>query len=170
MELFDVTKYQLPKDVDIEWETTKEKFSIFLSEYKNLREKVGIPATPRIQKNIFDDNNYPCACAPSPSLERLLRNINPKEMIEMIESNLKERVVRIRELLYSKYVVLEKEYIQSNKKLCNISDYVLRFENQLAEISTWHFEIELTLKLQNRYTKAIFPKYLRLLTKKRILS
>lgn len=69
MELFDVTKYQLPKDVDIEWETTKEKFSIFLSEYKNLREKVGIPATPRIQKNIFDDNNYPCACAPSPSLE-----------------------------------------------------------------------------------------------------
>ncbi|EYT94540.1 hypothetical protein AK89_13010 [Enterococcus mundtii CRL35] len=88
----------------------------------------------------------------------------------MIESNLKERVVRIRELLYSKYVVLEKEYIQSNKKLCNISDYVLRFENQLAEISTWHFEIELTLKLQNRYTKAIFPKYLRLLTKKRILS
>lgn len=50
MELFDVAKYQLPKDVDIEWETTKEKFSIFLSEYKNLREKVGIPATPRIQE------------------------------------------------------------------------------------------------------------------------
>lgn len=32
MELFDVAKYQLPKDVDIEWETTKEKFSIFLSD------------------------------------------------------------------------------------------------------------------------------------------
>ncbi|OTP19927.1 hypothetical protein [Enterococcus mundtii] len=50
MELFDGAKYQLPRDVDIEWETTKEKFSIFLSEYKNLREKVGIPATPRIQE------------------------------------------------------------------------------------------------------------------------
>lgn len=135
MELFDAAKYQLPKDVDIEWETTKEKFSIFLSEYKNLREKVGIPATPRTQKNIFDDKRglttTPCACAPSPSLEETV-----KEMIEqLIESNLKERVVRIRELLYSKYVVLEKGYIQSNKKLCKVSDYVLRFAIQLAEIS-----------------------------------
>ncbi|WP_429960920.1 transcriptional regulator [Enterococcus sp. AZ012] len=50
MELFDVAKYQLPKDMDIEWETTKKRFSVFLSEYKNIREKVGIPATPRIQE------------------------------------------------------------------------------------------------------------------------
>ncbi len=50
MELFDVAKYQLPKDMDIEWEITKKRFSVFLSEYKNIREKVGIPATPRIQE------------------------------------------------------------------------------------------------------------------------
>lgn len=36
----------------------------------------------------------------------------------------------------------------------------------MAEVSNWHFEIELTLKLQNRYTKAIFSNYLRLLTQK----
>lgn len=49
MELFDVAKYQLPKDMDIEWEITKKRFSVFLSEYKNIREKVGIPATPRFR-------------------------------------------------------------------------------------------------------------------------
>ncbi|MDO7880451.1 MAG: hypothetical protein Q6A85_13465 [Enterococcus mundtii] len=63
----------------------------------------------------------------------------------------------------------EKKDMYKAKKgtLFHVSDYVLRFENQMAEVSNWHFEIELTLKSQNRYTKAIFPKYLRLLTQKR---
>ncbi|NBA63771.1 replication-relaxation family protein [Enterococcus mundtii] len=63
----------------------------------------------------------------------------------------------------------EKKDMSKAKKgtLFHVSDYVLRFENQMAEVSNWHFEIELTLKSQNRYTKAIFPKYLRLLTQKR---
>lgn len=63
----------------------------------------------------------------------------------------------------------EKKDMSKAKKgtLFHVSDYVLRFENQMAEVSNWHFEIELTLKSQNRYTKAIFPKYLRVLTKKR---
>lgn len=63
----------------------------------------------------------------------------------------------------------EKKDMSKAKKgtLFHVSDYVLRFENQRAEVSNWHFEIELTLKSQNRYTKAIFPKYLRLLTQKR---
>lgn len=54
MELFDVAKYQLPKDVDLEWVTTKEKFSIFLSEYKNLREKVGIDVSTSKSARVDD--------------------------------------------------------------------------------------------------------------------
>lgn len=63
----------------------------------------------------------------------------------------------------------EKKDMSKAKKgtLFHVSDYILRFENKLAEVSDWHFEIELTLKSQNRYTRAIFPKYLRVLTQKK---
>lgn len=63
----------------------------------------------------------------------------------------------------------EKKDMSKAKKgtLFHVSDYILRFENQMNKISNWHFEIELTLKSQNRYTKAIFPKYLRVLTQKK---
>lgn len=63
----------------------------------------------------------------------------------------------------------EKKDMSKAKKgtLFHVSDYILRFENRMNKISNWHFEIELTLKSQNRYTKAIFPKYLRVLTQKK---
>lgn len=48
MELFDVTKYQLPAESAVEWETTKERLGIFLSQYKSVREKLGISAAPKI--------------------------------------------------------------------------------------------------------------------------
>lgn len=48
----------------------------------------------------------------------------------------------------------------------HVADFVLRFENPEREISDWHFEIELTLKSQNRYLKAIFPKYIQFLRQK----
>ncbi|HFD0846069.1 transcriptional regulator [Enterococcus hirae] len=70
MELFDVTKYQLPSEDTVQWEKTKEKLGIFLSEYKSSREKMGIPTNPKIQqqysflhkenvsKELFDDPSY----------------------------------------------------------------------------------------------------------------
>lgn len=63
----------------------------------------------------------------------------------------------------------EKKDMSKAKKgtLFHVSDYILRFENQMNKVSNWHFEIELTLKSQNRYTRAIFPKYLRVLTQKK---
>lgn len=48
MELFDVTKYQLPAETAVEWEITKERLGIFLSQYKSVREKIGISASPKV--------------------------------------------------------------------------------------------------------------------------
>ncbi len=48
MELFDVTKYQLPEETAVEWEITKERLGIFLSQYKSVREKIGISASPKV--------------------------------------------------------------------------------------------------------------------------
>ena len=91
MELFDVAKYQLPKDVDIEWETTKEKFSIFLSEYKNLREKVGIPPTPRIQETysmIHRENVSPEELENELSKSRLIKEILVSEYKNIIKAEI----------------------------------------------------------------------------------
>lgn len=50
MELFDVTKYQLPSVDMVDWKNTKNKVGIFLIEYKSTREKIGISPYPRIQE------------------------------------------------------------------------------------------------------------------------
>lgn len=62
----------------------------------------------------------------------------------------------------------EKKDFSKLKKgtIFHVSDYMLRFENQYGERSDWYFEIELTLKSQNRYIRSIFPKYITLLQNK----
>lgn len=47
MALFDVSKYQIPDNDDIDMTTTKNNFEAFLRAYKNSREKVGQPRIPK---------------------------------------------------------------------------------------------------------------------------
>lgn len=47
MALFDVSKYQIPSNDDIDMTTTKNNFEAFLRAYKNSREKVGQPRIPK---------------------------------------------------------------------------------------------------------------------------
>lgn len=48
--LFDPTNYQLPNKNNVDWIMTKKNLSIFLSEYKNIREKLGLRATPKLKE------------------------------------------------------------------------------------------------------------------------
>lgn len=47
MALFDVRKYEVPSNDDIDMATTKSNFEAFLRAYKNSREKVGQPRIPK---------------------------------------------------------------------------------------------------------------------------
>lgn len=47
MALFDVSKYEVPSNEEIDMTTTKNNFEAFLRAYKNSREKVGQPRIPK---------------------------------------------------------------------------------------------------------------------------
>ena len=46
--LFDVSKYEMPKNDDIDMVMTRKNFEIFIRAYKNSREKVGQPLVPKV--------------------------------------------------------------------------------------------------------------------------
>lgn len=61
-----------------------------------------------------------------------------------------------------------KDLSQSKKgTLYHVADYIISFEAKNKTTIEWHFEIELTMKSKKRYLKAIFPKYLKLLSQKK---
>lgn len=51
MALFDVSKYEVPSDNDIDMALTKKNFEVFLRAYKNSREKVGQPRVPKVTQS-----------------------------------------------------------------------------------------------------------------------
>jgi len=55
--LFDPTNYQLPNKNNVDWTMTRKNLSIFLSEYKNIREKLGLRATPKLKETYSLLNN-----------------------------------------------------------------------------------------------------------------
>lgn len=57
-----------------------------------------------------------------------------------------------------------KDFDPSRKgKVYTVSDFLFCFEAKTKRKINWYFEIELTMKTKNRYTKSIFPKYIKLL-------
>ena len=46
--LFDVSKYETPRNDDIDMVMTRKNFEIFIRAYKNSREKVGQPLIPKV--------------------------------------------------------------------------------------------------------------------------
>lgn len=51
MVLFDVTKYEVPSNDDINMTATKKNFEIFIRTYKNSRERVGQPRIPKVTQS-----------------------------------------------------------------------------------------------------------------------
>lgn len=51
MALFDVSKYEVPSNDDLDMVATKRNFEIFIRAYKNSREKVGQPRIPKITQS-----------------------------------------------------------------------------------------------------------------------
>lgn len=48
MQLFDISKYELPSEPQIDWPQTKYNLGIFLSSYKTARERVGYAVLPKL--------------------------------------------------------------------------------------------------------------------------
>lgn len=51
MVLFDVSKYEVPKNDDVDMNLTKKNFEVFIRAYKNSREKVGQPRVPKVTQS-----------------------------------------------------------------------------------------------------------------------
>lgn len=51
MSLFDVSKYEVPSNKDIDMLLTRKNFEIFIGAYKNSREKVGQPRVPKVTQS-----------------------------------------------------------------------------------------------------------------------
>lgn len=51
MALFDVSKYEVPSNNELDMVATKRNFEIFIRAYKNSREKVGQPRVPKITQS-----------------------------------------------------------------------------------------------------------------------
>lgn len=47
MSLFDVSKYEVPNNNDVDMALTKKNFEVFIRAYKNSREKIGQPRVPK---------------------------------------------------------------------------------------------------------------------------
>lgn len=51
MSLFDVSKYEVPSDHDVDMVATRKNFQTFIREYKNSRERVGQPRIPKVTQS-----------------------------------------------------------------------------------------------------------------------
>lgn len=51
MSLFDVSKYEVPNDEDVDLVLTRKNFEIFIRAYKNSREKAGQPRVPKVTQS-----------------------------------------------------------------------------------------------------------------------
>lgn len=51
MSLFDVSKYEVPSDHDVDMAATRKNFQTFIRAYKNSREKVGQPRVPKVTQS-----------------------------------------------------------------------------------------------------------------------
>ncbi len=51
MSLFDVSKYEVPDNKNVDMVLTKKNFEIFIRAYKNSREKVGQPRVPKVTQS-----------------------------------------------------------------------------------------------------------------------
>ncbi|OQO89241.1 hypothetical protein BH739_01315 [Enterococcus casseliflavus] len=51
--LFDVKKYELPHDDEVDWLQTKTNLGIFLGRYKTVREKMKLPVSPKLSERYF---------------------------------------------------------------------------------------------------------------------
>lgn len=51
MALFDVSKYEVPNNDDIDMTSTRKNFETFIRAYKNSREKVGQPRVPKVTQS-----------------------------------------------------------------------------------------------------------------------
>ncbi|WP_195515541.1 ArpU family phage packaging/lysis transcriptional regulator [Enterococcus dispar] len=51
MSLFDVSKYEVPSDHDVDMAATRKNFQTFIREYKNSRERVGQPRIPKVTQS-----------------------------------------------------------------------------------------------------------------------
>lgn len=71
MSLFDVSKYEVPSNDDLDMTLTRKNFEIFIRAYKNSREKVGQPRVPKVTQSF---SLIPPSTAPGGSgeAERLL--------------------------------------------------------------------------------------------------
>lgn len=56
MRLFDIEKYELPTVDQLDWKETKKTVGVFLSAYKIARERVGLPALPKLTNGYFFNN------------------------------------------------------------------------------------------------------------------
>lgn len=69
--LFDVRKYEVPKNDDVDMDSTRKNFQTFIRAYKNSREKVGQPRIPKVTQS-FSLVPPSTACGNSGEAERLL--------------------------------------------------------------------------------------------------
>ena len=51
MSLFDVSKYEVPSDHDVDMVATRKNFMTFIREYKNSRERIGQPRVPKVTQS-----------------------------------------------------------------------------------------------------------------------
>lgn len=51
MSLFDISKYEIPSNEEVDMVLTKRNFEIFIGAYKSSREKIGQPRVPKVTQS-----------------------------------------------------------------------------------------------------------------------